>query len=56
MRLPDKRQGRRLEITSPMRRNSARVHILAGLTLVFGSAFLPLWSQAGVAVCTIADR
>jgi peroxiredoxin len=52
MRLPDKRQGRRLEITSPMRRNSARVRILAGLTLVFGSAFLPLWSQAGVAVCT----
>jgi peroxiredoxin len=35
-----------------MRRNSARVRILAGLTLVFGSAFLPLWSQAGVAVCT----
>ena len=51
MRLPEERQGRRLEIRSPMRRNS-RVRILAGLTLVFGSAFLPLWSQAGVAVCT----
>ena len=52
MRLPDKRQGRRLEIKSSMRRNSARVRILAGLTLVFGSALPPLWSQAGVAVCT----
>ena len=52
MRLPDERQGRQLEIRSQMRRNSARVRILAGLTLSFGIALLPLWSQAGVAVCT----
>ena len=52
MRLPDKRQGRRLEIRSPMRRNSARARILAGLALLFGIALLPLLSQAGEAVCT----
>jgi len=35
-----------------MRRNSARARILAGLTLLFGIASLPLWSQAGEAVCS----
>jgi peroxiredoxin len=52
MRLPDKRQGRRLEIRSQMRRNSARARILASMTLLFGIALLPLWSQAREAVCT----
>jgi peroxiredoxin len=35
-----------------MPRNSAKARILTGLTLLFGIALLPLWSQAGEAVCT----
>jgi peroxiredoxin len=35
-----------------MPRNSARARILTGLTLLFGIALLPLWSQAREEVCT----
>jgi peroxiredoxin len=53
MRLSEKRQGRRLEIRSPMRQTpTTAARIVTGLALLFGIASQPLRSPAAEAICS----